>query len=250
MLLQKLKSTVKANPTLHQWSLAVRRRIFPTETERFAEYLLRLTKLVSHPVFVKVGANDGITGDPCGDIFLKNVKWSGLLIEPVPYLFEKLQLIYDDHDRFAFEQVAIGSVSGIKTFFYVSKNAKEALPNLPSWYDQIGSFDRSHIIKHLNGILEPFIVETKVNVRHLNEVLVKNNVSRIDILHVDTEGYDLEILKTFEFSALTPLAIFIEHEHLSNHDKIKMLTILKSNGYVVRDCGTDFFAMNPGRCVV
>lgn len=37
------------------------------------------------------------------------------------------------------------------------------MPGLPVWYDQLGSFDRQHIVKHLDGRLEPFIVTSNVN---------------------------------------------------------------------------------------
>jgi FkbM family methyltransferase len=241
--MQKLKSIVKENLVLYRWALAVRGRIAPTEADRFFAYLLKLTKLASRLVFVKVGANDGITGDPCGELFLRNRKWSGLLIEPVPYSFAKLGHIYSDRSRFRLEQVAIGNMAGSSTFFYVSESAKDALPNLPFYYDQLGSFDRNHIIKHLDGILEPFIVETQVEVSPLPEVLARNNISVIDLLHIDTEGYDLQVLKTIDLSTVTPLAIFIEHRHLSTQDRIEMHTILKNSGYVVRDCGGDFFAV-------
>ena len=63
-------------------------------------------------MFVKVGAHDGITGDPCSDILLANTQWKGLLIEPVPYNFERLKANFQDSQRFCLEQVAVGAIAG------------------------------------------------------------------------------------------------------------------------------------------
>jgi hypothetical protein len=78
MLIKKLRNSVKFR--LNRWA---RKR----ELRRFRHYCFGLPKFVSEPVFVKVGASDGITDDPCSDILLASKKWRGLLIEPVPYCF-------------------------------------------------------------------------------------------------------------------------------------------------------------------
>ena len=113
-------------------------------------YCSCLPQVVPEPAFVKVGANDGITGDPCSDILLSNKRWKGLLIEPVPYCFDRLRATFHDGQRFFLEQVAIGATAGEATFYYVDQKALESMPNLPSRFDQLGSFDKSHIVKHLN----------------------------------------------------------------------------------------------------
>jgi hypothetical protein len=44
---------------------------------------------------VQIGANDGSAGDPLVDAFSKT-RWSGLLVEPVPHLYETLVARYRD----------------------------------------------------------------------------------------------------------------------------------------------------------
>ena len=39
--------------------------------------------------FIQVGANDGITGDDLRKYILK-YQWHGILVEPVPYVFDRL----------------------------------------------------------------------------------------------------------------------------------------------------------------
>jgi FkbM family methyltransferase len=193
---------------------------------------------------VKVGANDGITGDPCTDILLANTNWKGLLIEPVPYCFERLKTNFQDARRFRFEQVAIGAVAGQVSFYYVDEKANRSLAGLPPWYDQLGSFDRTHIVKHLKGRLEPFIIECQVQVAPLSDVLARNRIQDVHLLHVDTEGHDYEVLKTLDFSRHAPLCIFVEHRHLPHLRRGEMQRLLRQHGYSVRDCGGDYFAVH------
>jgi hypothetical protein len=99
-------------------------------------------------------------------------------------------------------------------------------------------------VKHLAGVLEPFIIECKVQVCPLSDVLIRNRIQAVHLLHVDTEGHDYEVLRTLDFAKLSPLSIFVEHKHLSHAHKTEMLNLLRKNGYSVRDCGGDYFAIN------
>jgi FkbM family methyltransferase len=235
MFIMKLRNVVR---------FALLQRARKKEQRRFRDYCLTLSKLVSNPVFVKIGASDGTTDDPCSDILLANTNWRGLLIEPVPYCFDRLRANFQDSRRFSLEQVAIGAPAGEDTFYYVDAKAIQKIPSLPTWFDQLESFDRNHIMKHLDGVLEPFIIECKVQVCPLSDVLMRNGIQDVHLLHVDTEGHDYEVLKTLDFAKHAPLSIFVEHKHLSDAKKAEMLNLLQENGYSVGDCGEDYFAVN------
>ncbi len=221
----------------------VARKTKPKELARFRQYCLNLSKTVPEPVFVKVGAHDGISGDPCSDILLANTNWRGLLIEPVPYCFDRLRANFHDSQRFRLEHIAIGAPAGQVSFYYVTAKAKQALPDLPAWFDQLGSFHRKHIVKHLKGRLEPFIIECKVQVCPLPDVLLRNQIQHVHLLHIDTEGHDLEVLKTVDFANHPPLSIYVEHNHLPVAQRCEMRRLLRKHGYSVRDCGRDYFAV-------
>jgi FkbM family methyltransferase len=237
MFINRLRNALKFRLT---------RRARNREQRHFRDYCFNLSKVVSQPVFVKIGAHDGITDDPCSDILLADTKWSGLLIEPVPYCFANLRANFQDARRFCFEQVAIGPSAGEGTFYYVDEKALQNIPRLPAWIDQLGSFDRNHIMKHLDGALAPFIIECKVQVCPLSDVLTRNGIQDVQLLHIDAEGYDYDVLKTLDFAKHTPLSIFIEHKHLSDAQKTEMLHLLHQHGYSARDCGEDYFAVNEG----
>ena len=255
MIIDKTRAATRSVPQLYNvlsLGLAVfrgaRRRVRALTTKRaigrFRRWCKNLPTLVSQPVFVKVGANDGTTGDPCSDILLADARWKGLLIEPVPYCFDRLRDTFHDSQRFSLEQVAVGAIAGQATFYYVDQAARDSVPELPAWFDQVGSFDREHIVKTLNGILQPFIVECTVEVCRLSNLFDRNGIREVHLLHIDAEGHDYVILKTVDLRTRAPVSIFVEHKCLPGSQKTEMVRLLHEHGYSVDDCGDDYFALH------
>jgi len=193
--------------------------------------------------FVKVGAHDGIAEDPCSDILLKNSNWKGLLIEPMPVFAQKLRLHFSDSERFKISQNAVDTQTGSAKFYYVKKEAALEIKDLPHWFDQLSSLSKSHIEKHLDGRLAPFIDVITVQTKPLNVIIEENGILRIDFLHVDTEGHDYKVLNTFNIGHYSPKVIFIEHKHLCDKERRSMLRLFGANGYRVIDCGGDYLAI-------
>jgi FkbM family methyltransferase len=208
----------------------------------FREFLVRISKTNPNPRFVKVGANDGLTGDPCSDLLLADERWSGVLIEPVPFIFARLQKNFRDRGRFSLEQIAVGPAGNGATFHYIEPSAKLTHPDLPDWFDQIGSFDPSHISKHFGTRLDAFVRKLPIRSEPLSEIFVRHQIASLELLHVDTEGFDLKVLSTLDFSRVRPKCIFIEHKHLDASDRRTLLGLLKAQNYRIRDCGGDYFA--------
>ncbi|MCM8569211.1 FkbM family methyltransferase [Gramella jeungdoensis] len=175
-------------------------------------------------MIVQIGSNDGVTGDPLHNIILQKSNWRILFVEPVPYLFKKLMSNYPKSDRFLFENVAINEGKK-QRFYYVTKEANKNL-SLPVWYDQLGSFKKSHILKHLDGILEPYIKELEVEGAKLEILLKKHKVRNLDFLHIDTEGYDWKILSQLDLDIFRPRLILFEFKHLSKKDRQNAVSFL------------------------
>lgn len=191
---------------------------------------------------VQIGSNDGKTGDPIHKLLKKRKQWKGLFVEPVPYLFERLQCNYFELERFNCENAVINE--GQKAIFYwVDESAKEHLPGLPDWYDQLGSFDKGHILKHLNGVLEPYIISREIQGLTLCDLLKKYQVDKIDIMHIDTEGYDFKILRQLELEKFQPTVILYEHIHLSNEEQ-KLANDFVSSNYFLFKFAYDMLCVN------
>jgi histidinol-phosphate/aromatic aminotransferase/cobyric acid decarboxylase-like protein len=87
-------------------------------------------------------------------------------------------------------------------------------------------------------------MEMEVEVLPLSEILQRNHIQDCHLLHIDTEGYDYQVLRTLDFSVTSPVAIFIEHKHLGGSERKELMRLLHKHSYIVRDCGGDYFAID------
>jgi FkbM family methyltransferase len=189
---------------------------------------------------VQIGSNDGKTHDPIHALLLRNPSWAALFVEPVPFLFERLRQNYADNSRFRFENVAIGDRVGVRPFYYVDDSAREQISELPWWFDQVGSFDRDHITRHFGSALDRFIVTARVRTLPLDVLLERNDIDKINLLNIDTEGYDWHVLRQLDLTKYSPNVILIEHRHLSTATKAEVRGFLRDR-YRIVDLGHDYF---------
>jgi len=194
--------------------------------------------------FLQVGSHDGMHGDPLHRLIVDHHRWCGIFVEPVPFLFERLRENYGCAERFIFENVAIAQKSGSLPFYFVAPDAQErAHGSLPEWHDQLGSFDRRHILKHLDGELAPYVNCLRVECLTLPELLARHSVKRIDLMHIDAEGSDYQILSQLDLRRYSPRAVLYEHEHLSTRERECAASFLTSRGYTLRTHGLDTLAV-------
>ena len=191
-------------------------------------------------VVVQIGSNDGALGDPIHDLLMANPSWSALLVEPVPFLFKRLKQTYAGRLRTTFAQVAIGEESGSATFYHLSEKAREAMPDLPPWHDQLGSFNPDHIEKLLGHRVAPYIMRAPIQTMRLEDLFTSHGIEKLDLLHIDTEGYDWNILKQLDLSKWNPEVILFEHAHLSPATKEEARASLQAF-YTITDLGSDYF---------
>ncbi len=78
----------------------------------------------------------------------------------------------------------------------------------------------------------------------VKNILDKNKVDKLDLIHFDTEGYDFEILKTIELKKYSPKVILIEYANLEKENRILMLKLLRLNGYMVYRNNQDFISIH------
>lgn len=193
---------------------------------------------------VQIGSNDGKTRDPIYPLMKERIGWRGLFVEPVSYLLDSLRDNYmslDSPARFRFYNGAVNDGSK-GDFFYVDRHAKYVIPGLPEWYDQIGSFDRQHILNHLGGILAPFIKGLELTGSTLQGLMDTFEIERVDLLHIDTEGYDWVILSQFNLERYRPTVILFEYKHLNETDLNRSVAHV-SDRYEIFRFKNDFFCL-------
>jgi len=73
-------------------------------------------------------------------------------------------------------------------------------------------------------------------------LLVKYNITNIDLLIIDAEGYDYKIIKAITFIIIKPKVIIYEHSHLDEFSKTESSKFLSNIGYEIRFTPEDTIA--------
>lgn len=237
---ERIKERLRNVPLVYGLGKRIYRR-FRGADLTIQEYILKAVGQKSGVFFVQVGSNDGLQGDPIHDLIVERPNWRGIFIEPIDFLYRRLRSNYGDDEKYIFENVAIGTEKGSKKFYYVSEKASEL--NLPYWHDQLGSFDRDHITRALGEQMLPYIVEEDIECLPLQDVLDRNGVDAIDLVHIDTEGFDYKVLSQIDLKRYKPSVILFEHHLLPDDEFANARKLLRSNGYRLVQFGNDILAI-------
>jgi FkbM family methyltransferase len=205
---------------------------------------------------VQIGANDGITHDPIHK-FIKRDKWKGVLLEPQPKVFNRyLKKIYArDHDIHTV-CAALGPENGKRNLYQIGFSDMR-------WATGLASFNRENVEKAFNtglvadrcakhGINIPEdpaqqIISEEVDIINSDTLLDQYHIEQIDLLQIDTEGFDYEVIKMFNIEKSQPQAIIFEHVHLTERDMQSCLELLGENDYEAKQFGSNTLAVKKNR---
>lgn len=194
-----------------------------------------------HPdaFFVQVGAHDGTQLDPLQDE-ITHRRWHGIMVEPVPYVFERLRASYGDDPRLILENVAIADVDGEREFHHL-RQADTDDGEVWKWYDALGSFRREVVLSHRELIpdIEDRIVTTNVPCLTFDSLCGRHGVTSIDVIQTDTEGYDYEVLRRIDLDRYRPKLVMFENLHLDAATRQASLELLEAHGYEHTSDGMD-----------
>jgi len=213
--------------------------------------LERILKEKGGLTLVQVGANVGDTENDQVYKFVKahssGAKIRAIAIEPVRNLYQQLAANYADVPGVSCLNVAIAENSGIKPFYRLREGIDLAAHGLPPFSHQLGSFLRENLASLWqhdpgNQALKDFVnantIEEPVRCLTLAEALTQENVTDVDLLMIDTEGYDYQVLRTLDFKRSAPRYINYERIHLGK-DEGACRRLLIAHGYGLHDHGQD-----------
>jgi FkbM family methyltransferase len=224
-ILARLWAGWLAGEALYQRNPLTQRAWARRESE-FENFITSLSAATPDFMVVQIGACDGLMADPIHDWIQKN-HWRGVLVEPQKLEFERLKRTYQNElDRVALENVAIADVEGTRTLYRVKDSELTA-----AW--KRGTASLLH-----RPDSEGFTAE-QVPCITLETLLQRHQVSRIDLLQVDVEGYDFEIIKLINFEKIRPKLIRYEHRHLRPGDKHACKALLARHGYRIMEMQFD-----------
>ncbi len=218
----------------------------PTDVGTFMEFFGRA---YPNAWFIQVGANDGALYDPLRREILKH-NWAGIMIEPVPDVFQRLGENYRAYDRIALENVAIASSEGQQAFYHIARVADPKAEGLPVWYAALGSFHKDVILSHRDLIpdIDRRLVTRMVPCTTLEALCRKHGMDKVDLIQIDTEGHDFEVIKLIDFARLEPRVVLYEHHHLSNADRLACRKYLAARGFESIERGYDTLALRVTGC--
>jgi len=195
--------------------------------------------------FIQIGSNDGKQHDPLRKAILRG-RWRGIMVEPVPYVFERLQRNYGRYaDRIVLKNVAVGDRDGHLPFYYLARVDDYQEEGLPQWYDGIGSFKREHLLKHATHIpdVQERLICTEVSSLTFESLCKENAVDHVDLLQIDTEGYDFELIRSIDLARRHPRLLVYEHYHLSASEQAECRSYLQAQGYDTLEDGMDTWCL-------
>lgn len=173
---------------------------------------------------IQIGANDGVRFDTINK-FIKKYSPHCILLEPIKDYFDQLKKNYKFQKNIIFENLAI-SVNNEINHLYKVKNSE--LNNYDEHIKGITSFDINHLKKH--GVKSNHIVEEKIKNISISD-LIKKYENKVDLLLIDTEGYDANIIiDLLEKSNVRPVIIF-EYIHIKHEIFSKLLNLFIDRKY-------------------
>jgi FkbM family methyltransferase len=195
--------------------------------------------------FIQVGSNDGVQLDPLRRQVVA-ARWSGILIEPIPYVFARLRSNYEGHPRVRLENVAISSENGTRELYYIPEATDDSA--LPPWYAALASFKKDVILQHKSEIpdIADRLATIDVPCMTFDALCAKHGIERVDLIHTDTEGYDFEIIKTIDLARLQPKIVLFEHYHMGRDTYSACIAHMTSAGYDSLAIGMDTICLRRG----
>ena len=176
-------------------------------------------ELMTNPrmTFLQIGAFDGVGEDDLRELVTKyNLR--GVMVEPQPAAFARLQETYRNHRQVTLLQAAIAETEGTRDLYCHRSHASMA-----------ASFDRQHLRKH--GIADQDIVARSVPCHTVESALRVAGLENVDLMQIDAEGYDWTIMRSIDFTHVRPRILRFEYRHMVDSDADACLNHLASHGY-------------------
>lgn len=167
--------------------------------------------------FLQVGAYDGAAhNDLYGVIDRHNLR--GVMVEPHPSAFGRLQSVYGDRPGLTLLNAAIDRRSGSRELF-----------SPPQADTRLAAFDPAHTMRA--GFARGELQVHRVECLTVADALRRAGLTGVDLLHINASGHDHEILAGVDLEHLRPTLIRFDHRSLPAADVEASLARLARHGY-------------------
>ena len=183
--------------------------------------------------YVDVGAHNGISINNTL-YFEKNNNWTGINIEPIKKVFEKLVINRPNNINL---NCAVCNNDG-ETDFLCNIGYTEMISGIKDNFDK-RHFDRLQRENQQMGSTTEVI---KVKTKKLETILDENNIKYINYLSIDVEGAEFEVIKSINFNKVFIDVIGFENNYYDV--SIPIVEYLKNKGFITIHSSIDIFMIN------
>jgi len=176
--------------------IAINRKFFGSFSQHSEDLIIaKLLKDVQKGFYVDIGANDPEIISNTRYFYDKG--WRGINIEPHPEMYQK---IIEKRENDINLNIGVASEEGELIFYKLDKTNETA-----------GSTFDKNVAEALAKKGYEISAEIKMPVIPLSKVLNSYlNNKKIDFMSIDTEGFDLEVIKSNDWNAFRPTILIIE----------------------------------------
>jgi FkbM family methyltransferase len=163
------------------------------------------------PQYIDIGAWDPVDGS--NTYLFYRAGGRGVLVEPNPTYCEKLRAV---RTRDTVINAGLGATTDTEADYYIIGGD-----------GQLNTFSKKQVDEEHLKVKEV----VKMPIRNVNKVLEENFATAPALFSVDTEGFDLTILKTMNFGRWRPKVFCVEtivKDHFRNEEIVQFM---KSKGY-------------------
>lgn len=168
-------------------------------------------------IFLDIGAHDGI--DKSNSYFFeKYLNWSGVCVEPIPDVFNRLK----QNRKCTSINAGVSDRNGSAVFWRI-QGYSEMLSGLAENYNEQHKQRIKKELKIHGGNLEEITIE----IMDINTLMHKNNINHIDYCTIDVEGSEEKILSALDPKEIEISVLTVEN----NYNSETLRKLMKGKGY-------------------
>lgn len=185
--------------------------------------ILRFVLNIERPTYMDIGAHHPVFNN--NTYYLYERESRGVLVEPNPALHGLLEQV---RPRDVLVRAGIGATAQTEADFYVIGGSEDA---------QLNTFSREQaemLVARGKGLYRIEQV-VKIPLLSINELMRKHWNGPPNLLSLDTEGFDLPILRSLDFERLRPDLICVESVEIGGRRLLsEIMQLMAQKGYEAR----------------
>jgi FkbM family methyltransferase len=185
--------------------------------------ILHHTLGIEHPTYLDIGAHHPVFNNNTYLFYGRGSR--GVLVEPNPALYRLLEKV---RPRDVVMRAGIGVSAQAEADFYVIGGSEDG---------QLNTFSREQAETLVAGSNGRYRIERvlKIPLLGINELMRKHWNGAPNLLSIDTEGFDLPILRSLDFQRLRPDVVCAETLEIGGRRVLgEIMQFMAANGYEVR----------------